>query len=70
MYKRQVSGFPTNKVIGSGTVLDTARLRFLVAEHLNVSSKNVHASIMGEHGDSSFVPWSKKMCIRDRGNRI
>ena len=55
----KVSGFPTNKVIGSGTVLDTARLRFLVAEHLNVSSKNVHAYIMGEHGDSSFVPWSK-----------
>ena len=53
----KVSGFPTNKVIGSGTVLDTARLRFLVAEHLNVSSKNVHAYIMGEHGDSSFVPW-------------
>ncbi len=55
----KVSGFPKNKVIGSGTVLDTARLRFLVAEHLNVSSKNVHAYIMGEHGDSSFVPWSK-----------
>ena len=55
----KVSGFPTNKVIGSGTVLDTARLRFLVAEHLNVSSKNIHAYIMGEHGDSSFVPWSK-----------
>lgn len=55
----KVSGFPTNKVIGSGTVLDTARLRFLVAEHLNVSSKNVHAYIMGEHGDSSFVSWSK-----------
>lgn len=55
----KVSGFPTSKVIGSGTVLDTARLRFLVAQHLNVSSKNVHAYIMGEHGDSSFVPWSK-----------
>lgn len=55
----KISGFPKNKVIGSGTVLDTARLRFLVAEHLNVSSKNVHAYIMGEHGDSSFVPWSK-----------
>lgn len=55
----KISGFQKNKVIGSGTVLDTARLRFLVAEHLNVSSKNVHAYIMGEHGDSSFVPWSK-----------
>lgn len=54
----KVSGFPKNKVIGSGTVLDTARLRYLVGEHLNVSSKNVHAYIMGEHGDSSFVTWS------------
>lgn len=52
------SGFPKHKVIGSGTVLDTARLRFLIGECLQVSSKNVHAYIMGEHGDSSFVPWS------------
>ena len=51
------SGLPKNKVIGSGTVLDTARLRYLMAEYLNVSSKNVHAYIMGEHGDSSFVLW-------------
>ena len=51
------SGLPKNKIIGSGTVLDTARLRYLMAEYLNVSSKNVHAYIMGEHGDSSFVPW-------------
>ena len=54
----KVSGLPKNKVIGSGTVLDTARLRYMLAEYLNVSSKNVHAYIMGEHGDSSFVPWS------------
>jgi L-lactate dehydrogenase len=53
----KVSGLPKNKVIGSGTVLDTARLRYLVADYLKVSSKNVHAYIMGEHGDSSFVPW-------------
>lgn len=51
------SKFTKNKVIGSGTVLDTARLRFLLADYLKVSSKNVHAYIMGEHGDSSFVPW-------------
>ena len=43
--------------IGSGTVLDTARLRQLIAEYLEVSSKNVHAYILGEHGDSSLVPW-------------
>ena len=54
---QEVSNFPTNKVIGSGTALDTARLRYLVGEYLNVSNKNVHAYIMGEHGDSSFVPW-------------
>lgn len=56
---QKISNFPTNRVIGSGTVLDTARLRFLLGRHLNVSSKNIHAYIMGEHGDSSFVPWSK-----------
>ena len=53
----RISGLPKNKVIGSGTVLDTARLRYLMADYLNVSSKNIHAYIMGEHGDSSFVPW-------------
>ena len=54
----KVSGLSKNRVIGSGTVLDTARLRYLMAGYLNVSSKNVHAYIMGEHGDSSFVPWN------------
>ncbi len=53
----KVSGLPKNQVFGSGTVLDTARLRYLMAEYLQVSTKNVHAYIMGEHGDSSFVPW-------------
>lgn len=53
----EVSGLPKNQVFGSGTVLDTARLRYLMADYLKVSSKNIHAYIMGEHGDSSFVPW-------------
>lgn len=53
------SGFDKSKVIGSGTVLDTSRLRYLIAKKLNVSTKNIHAYIMGEHGDSSFVPWNK-----------
>ena len=53
----KVSGLPKSKVIGSGTVLDTARLRYLIADYLKISSKNIHAYIMGEHGDSSFVPW-------------
>ena len=53
----KVSGLPKNQVIGSGTVLDTARLRYIMSDYLEVSSKNIHAYIMGEHGDSSFVPW-------------
>ena len=55
---QKVSGFPHEKVIGSGTVLDTSRLRYLIGDRLDVSPKNVHAYIMGEHGDSSFVAWS------------
>ena len=55
---QKVSGLPKERVIGSGTILDTARLRFLMSEYLDVSSSNMHAYIMGEHGDSSFVPWT------------
>lgn len=54
----KVSGLPSNKVIGSGTILDTARLRYLMSEYLHVSTNNIHAYLMGEHGDSSFVPWT------------
>lgn len=53
----KVSGLQKNQVIGSGTVLDSARLRYILSDYLQVSSKNIHAYIMGEHGDSSFVPW-------------
>ena len=52
------SGLSTNKVIGSGTSLDTARLRYMIGEKLGISPKNVHAYVIGEHGDSEFVPWS------------
>lgn len=52
------SGLPTNKIIGTGTSLDTARLRYMIADKLSVSPKNVHAYVIGEHGDSEFVPWS------------
>lgn len=45
------------RIIGSGTLLDTARLRYYLAEHLNISTANMHAYVLGEHGDSSFVPW-------------
>ena len=54
----KVSGIPESHIIGSGTSLDTARLRARLAEDLDISQKNVHAYVLGEHGDSSFVPWS------------
>lgn len=52
------SGLPESRVIGSGTILDTARLRSRLSEYYSVSQHNVHAYVLGEHGDSSFVPWS------------
>ena len=75
---QEVSNFPTNKVIGSGTALDTSRLRYQVGKYLDISSKNIHAYVMGEHGDSSFVPWEhayvgcKRMIdiIRDSGKNF
>ena len=75
---QEVSKFPTNKVIGSGTALDTSRLRYQIGKYLNISSKNIHAYVMGEHGDSSFVPWEhayvgcKRMIdiMRDNGKNF
>lgn len=52
------SGLPHNQVIGSGTSLDTARLRYIVGNKLGINPKNVHGYVIGEHGDSEFVPWS------------
>jgi len=52
------SGFPHERVIGSGTTLDTARLRHLISQELNIDSRNIKAYVLGEHGDSSFVPWN------------
>lgn len=54
----KVSGIPENKIIGSGTILDTSRLRAKLAEIYDVSQTNVHAYVFGEHGDSSFATWS------------
>ena len=54
----KISGLPENQIIGSGTLLDTARLRFGLSEHFEVAQKNIHAYVFGEHGDTSFVPWS------------
>ncbi len=55
---QKISGFPKNRVIGSGTVLDSSRLRFLIGKHCNVDPRNVHAYIIGEHGDSELAVWS------------
>ena len=52
------SKLPHNRVLGSGTTLDTARLKYLISEKIGVSPKDIHAYVMGEHGDSEFVPWS------------
>ncbi len=52
------SGLPTSRVIGSGTSLDTARLRYEIGKIINIDSRNVHSYILGEHGDSEFVSWS------------
>lgn len=52
------SGLPEKQIIGSGTILDTARLRARLSEYYSINQKNVHAYVLGEHGDSQFVPWS------------
>ncbi|MBR5154883.1 MAG: L-lactate dehydrogenase [Clostridia bacterium] len=52
------SGIPENRIIGSGTILDTARLRARLSEYYSISQNNIHAYVLGEHGDSSFIPWS------------
>ena len=54
----KMSGLPENRIIGSGTILDTARLRSRLSEYYNINQSNVHAYVFGEHGDSSFIPWS------------
>lgn len=54
----KLSGYPENRVLGSGTVLDTARLKYELGKHLDVDSRSVHAFIIGEHGDSEIAAWS------------
>jgi L-lactate dehydrogenase len=54
----QLSGFPPNRVIGSGTILDTSRLRSMIGEKFRIDPRNVHAYIIGEHGDSEVPVWS------------
>ena len=57
----EISDFPPEKVIGTGIALDTARLRYLLGEKFMIDPRNMHAYVMGEHGDSEFVPWSQAM---------
>ena len=54
----KISGLPESQVIGSGTILDTARLRYDLSHHYKIAQKNIHAYVYGEHGDTSFIPWS------------
>lgn len=54
----KISGLPESQIMGSGTVLDTARLRYSLSNRFQVAQKNVHAYVYGEHGDTSFIPWS------------
>lgn len=56
-----LSGFNPRRVLGSGTALDTARLRYLLGDYLKADPRNVHAYVMGEHGDTEFVPWSQAL---------
>ena len=72
----ELSGFNPRRVMGTGTALDTARLRYLLGDYLRVDPRNIHAYVMGEHGDSEFVPWSQAMIatrpireiVEDSGN--
>ncbi len=57
----KLSGLPSNRVIGSGTILDTARFRSLLGQHLGVSPQSVHAHVLGEHGDSEVLIWSSAL---------
>ncbi|MFW9877870.1 MAG: L-lactate dehydrogenase, partial [Candidatus Thorarchaeota archaeon] len=57
----KISGKPKDEIIGSGTTLDTARFRYLLAKYCGVNARNVHAYILGEHGDSEFAVWSSAM---------
>ena len=58
---QKLTGFDSSHVFGSGTTLDTARLRYLLGDYFGIDPRNVHAYVMGEHGDSEFVPWSQAL---------
>lgn len=58
-YIYKLSGLPKNQIIGTGTALDTARMKCLIAKKIGVDPRSVHCTVMGEHGDSQMVPWSR-----------
>ena len=68
------SGLPESQIIGSGTILDTARLRSRLSEYYAISQQNVHAYVLGEHGDSCFIPWSlaniSNVPVTEYGNAV
>ena len=57
----ELSGFPSGRLLGTGTTLDSARLRYMMSDYFHVNPRNVHAYVIGEHGDSEFVAWSNAM---------
>ncbi len=63
---QECSGFNHKRVIGTGTILDTARLRYMVGEYFSVDPRNIHGYVIGEHGDSEFVPWSQTLLSTKR----
>lgn len=66
---QKLSGFPYERVIGSGTILDTARLRYLISEKIKISPKSIHGFVIGEHGDSEFIPWNNTLIGLDKASK-
>lgn len=66
----RLSGFSSNKVIGSGTTLDSARLRYLAGQRAGINPKNIHGYVIGEHGDSEFIPWNNVIIGLDKAEKF
>ncbi|MBQ9673409.1 MAG: L-lactate dehydrogenase [Ruminococcus sp.] len=66
----ELSGFPKNRVIGTGTTLDSARLRYLLGEYFGINTRSIHAYVIGEHGDTEFIPWSQALLATKPVNNI
>lgn len=67
---QKLSGFEKSKVVGSGTVLDTGRLRYLISEQIKINPKSIHAFVIGEHGDSEFIPWNNTQIGIDEASKF